>query len=63
MTREEELIELLDKETVTDDAVFCSYPLSRGVQEQRSAIEATFREFGLQSSIVPHLLRASSQLL
>ena len=52
MTREEELIELLDKETIADDAIFCEHPLSHSMQEQRNAIEKTFREFGLQGSIV-----------
>ena len=52
MTREEELIELLDKETTADDALFCEHPLSHSMQEQRNAIEKTFREFGLQGSIV-----------
>ena len=52
MTREEELIELLDKETITDDAIFCDHPLSHGMQEQRSTIEKTFREFGLQGRII-----------
>ena len=52
MTREEELIEVLDKETITDDAIFCEHPSSHGMQEQRNAIEKTFREFGLQGSIV-----------
>lgn len=51
MTREEELIELLDKETIADDAIFCEHPLSHSMQEQRNAIEKTFREFGLQGKI------------
>ena len=52
MTREEELIELLDKENIADDAIFCEHPFSHSMQEQRNAIEKTFREFGLQGSIV-----------
>ena len=52
MTHEEELIELLDKEKISEDALRCEYPLSHSLQWQRSAIEATFREFGLQGIVV-----------
>ena len=50
MTREEELIELLDKEKI-DDTIFCEHPLSHRMQGQMNAIEATFREFGLHGSV------------
>ena len=52
MTREEELIELLDKKTVADDAALCPHPSTSSLQEQQIAIEATFRAFGLQGHIV-----------
>ena len=45
MTHEEELIELLDKETTAQE---CN---ASDLQEQREIIERTFREFGLQGRI------------
>ena len=50
MTREEELIELLDKEKI-DDTIFCEHPLSHRMQGQKDAIEATFRKFGLHGFV------------
>ena len=52
MTHEKELIELLDKGWISEDATLHEHQSKRNMQEWQTAIEATFREFGRQGSIV-----------